>query len=160
MPVKRNQHMQDANSEYRRIKIKTNIGFIFFSVLFTAGLFLPYFSPDTLGPAGKTYRPELVKVIDIFLFPWLYKGAMALICVISILSIILRKAYSPTIVRAFILACFPEFAYHITFDINYFDIFLTGHFPFGSGYWVTIIAFAGLLICAVIDFANERFGCR
>ena len=152
-PVNQDQNLHDTDIGYRKTKIKTNIGFIFFSVIFTACLFLPYFSPASIGPEGIIYRPELVKVIDIFLVPLLYQGAMALICVMSILSIILKKSYSP-IVYSCIIVCFLEFFYHISLGTN---IILAKDLSFGAGYWILLIAYTGFFILVLIDFCNEHF---
>jgi hypothetical protein len=117
------------------------------------GLFLPYIYLDGIEVDGEIYRVGPVSAMGIFMLPKVYLGLMALVCVLSILSIILEKNYSK-FVAICILLCFPEFAYYIAPDIKL--IFKKGGITFGAGYWLMITSFIVIMISTIVHEINER----
>ena len=151
------KHMSTKN-EYQKNALISNLCLIGFSALFMIGLFLPYVYPAasiTDGAVGKSGEAGPVTAMQLFVFSILYPGAMSLVCVLSILSIILEKSFKQIIIVC-ILVCLPEFLYYSYYLGTEFIFARRGLRPFGPGFYLLFVSAFGLLVSSIYHNLNEN----
>lgn len=144
---------QERIAGYKKVAFISNLAITAFSALYIIGLHLPYLYP------GKITSGEItgsISAMDFFWIPLVYQSSMALVCSLSILSIVLEKSFT-WIMFPFVFICLPELSFHLVYTGNEI-IFISESFSvFGVGYFILGIAMLGILIFMVNYQFNERY---